>query len=146
MDNLRQIQIIQKAMEGELKLLRGELAKLNDRIQRKQANIRKISDYQKEYAESDKLNTSRETPLLHTNLYSFSKKIMAIVALEEIELNRLISQREILLQKMTKVDLKIKIMQHFENRVLKKVVSLQDKAEERQHDDLAVINQPRDET
>jgi flagellar biosynthesis chaperone FliJ len=146
MDNLRQIKVIQKAMEAELNLLRAELGKMNDRIQRKQANIKKISEYQQEYAESDRLNMSRETPLLHTNLYSFSKKIMAIVALEEMELNKLISHREITVQKITKVDLKIKIMQHFENRVQKKMQDLQEKAEHRQHDDLATIHFKRDET
>ena len=145
MHNIRQIQVIHKALTGERSKLLSELSRLNDRIHKKTATINKISAYQKEYSDGESLQVSKQTPLLHTNLHSFAKKIMSIIVTEEIELNKLVVQRDILSQRLTKMELKIKIMEHFENRVLQKVFTLQERAEARLQDDLASIKDMRED-
>jgi flagellar biosynthesis chaperone FliJ len=146
MQNLQQVKTIHKALELEKNKILSELAKLNDRINKKSATITKISAYQKEYANGENLQTSLITPLLHKNLYSFSKKILAIIAKEEIELNILKSQREVINQRVMKIDLKIKIMGHFEARVLKKIATLQERSEQCMLDDLVSTKDMREES
>jgi flagellar biosynthesis chaperone FliJ len=146
MQNLQQIKTIHKALELERHRILSELAKLNDRINKKSANITKISAYQKEYANGENLQTSLITPLLHKNLYSFSKKILVIIAKEESELNILKSQRDGINQRVMKMDLKIKIIEHFEARVLKKALTLQERSEQSMLDDLASIKSMREES
>ena len=51
MHNIHQIRVIHLALEAELNKIIAELARINDRINKKSATINKITSYQKEYAE-----------------------------------------------------------------------------------------------
>ena len=143
MENLKNIQVLQKGLEHERDKLRFEFSKVTQMIAKRRATITKITQYQKEYANPSHLMTSRETPALAINLNLFSAKIFAMIAAEQMEVVKLENIKSSMLQSLHKLEQKIQLMSVFETRAHSKQHERIQKQESRLQDDLASTTNAR---
>lgn len=143
MRDIRQIQLISKALIKEKEKNLHELAKINLSIEKKIATITKMEIYQKEYANSENLTLSRCVPALNKNLYLFSKTIADVIYQAEIEVINMKKIRASLLSSIEEIDNKINLMNVFDDRIKREAQTKADKLEQTGLDDLSSIRHIR---
>ena len=139
MKNIKQIELIQKALAKEKDKHISDLAKLVKYIDNKIENIRRMTMYQNEYDHSENLQLTKSVPVLNKNLCVFSGKISEMIVQTEIELAGLERSKLSLLQLIEKVENKIRIMDIFEDRARLEAFMQADRQEQNMIDDLTSI-------
>jgi flagellar biosynthesis chaperone FliJ len=145
MKNIRQIEMINKALSKEKEKFVYELSKINIYIARKIELLKKIIAYQKDYSEPNKFNITHSIPLLNKNLESFTNQIKQLINTEEKEINNLQQIRMDKLKELEKVEQKIKVMEQFERKInIEKMNQLENK-EQRSIDEMAANKHTRND-
>lgn len=137
MDDLRQIKAINKAFHKQREKYMFELSKTNKLIQKKTMLIQKMTGYMNEYFNNTSLKMSRSMPSLFNNLNLFIKQIDKVIIDTEREKEILKKSKDSIIKMIVKSDQKIKLMDHFEDRVVKEQIYKQDKVEQLMIDDIS---------
>jgi flagellar biosynthesis chaperone FliJ len=143
MQSIQQVQMIHNALQSERKRFLAELGKVNRYLNKRLGTIEKILSYQHEYSDTNNLKMSRAVPTLHQNLELFSKKIAKLVQNEEFEVKKLENIKESIIDKITNLDQKIKLMANFRDKALMNELLTSDKWEQTMLDDLSVSRRYR---
>lgn len=122
MKNLHHVQLLSKAFHIEKQKYLAELMKINKFIEKKIASINKIIAYQQEYAQGKNLKISKSIPTLYNNFILFLMKLQKLIHAEEQEIEKLKKDCQVILEKLTKVEQKIKIMLQFEEKIQQQVI------------------------
>ena len=138
MQSIQQVQLIHNALISERKRFLIELGKVNRFLNKRLSTIEKMISYQSEYSDNNNLKMSRSVPTLHQNLEMFSKKIAKLVSHEELEVKKLENIKESIIDKITNLDQKIKLMANFRDKALMNELLQNDKMEQVMLDELAV--------
>ena len=137
MKKMHQIKLIHAALERDHKRYLQELAKMNLLIAKKTATIQKMQSYKKDYARDSNLTLTKSVPGLYKNLDAFIQKIDDVIKLEELEMAKVERMRASILQSLSKLDQKIKLMDIFSNRVVTEELFQENKLEQAMLDDLS---------
>lgn len=137
MDNIKQIQVVSKALNKEKDKFLFELARTLNLIEKKHSLIKKMSDYLKDYFDESNLQKSKLVPTLAKNLNSFSLQIENVIAQTEGEIVRLKRSSEVLMSKVQRIDQKINVMDVFANRIKSAKLYKAEKLEQSSIDDIS---------
>lgn len=143
MNDLKQIRIIEKALNKEKEHYFFELSRLNGSVEKKKLLIKKITSYLQEYQNENQLIISKSIPLLHKNLDLFINQMRGVIAQTEREIEHLKQNQLFLMKKIQMVEQKIKLMAHFEEKVLCKLKKRSEKIEQTAIDDMAIMQKQR---
>lgn len=145
MKNLKQVNLIQTALNKERDKLLMDLSQINIYMRKKIDSLNRVIAYQKEYSEGSHLNVTRMIPALHKNLDFFSGKIQNIIITEEKEIENLSEAQKSKLKQIEVVDQKIKLMSSFSESILAEMALKADNMEQLSIDDLSATKQSRGE-
>lgn len=145
MRSLRQIKVINQALDKERERYLRELGMIVKTIEKKQSLIQRMADYRREYFADGNLMLTKAVPTLNKNLDLFDKKMEAIIQQTESEVLQFQKSKEAVMQKITTIDSKIQLMELFKIRIHQKTLVRADKQEQRMLDDLSTIKNVRDD-
>ncbi len=143
MRDISQIQVITGALSKEKDKYLHELGRINASIEKKIATINKMQAYQNEYDNSENLQLSRTVPALNQNIYMFSKVVFDVICQAETEVVSLKKIKDSLLETIKKIDNKIDLMNHFNDRLKFENKARSDKLEQSLLDDLVATERSR---
>lgn len=143
MKDLQQVRMIAKALEKEKEKYMNELFRLNTTIDKKSNLVEKMSSYLKDYYRDDNLKVTKSHPTLLVNFDNFAKQIQDVIARTKTEIKMLLKSQEILLGKIQNSDQKIKLMNVFEEKIIKENQLHASRAEQSAIDDLSSIKSSR---
>lgn len=143
MHDIKQITIILKGLRKERERIMSEIARIGLNIDKKKSLIQKMFSYVKEYHQDGNFQKTKSSAMLLKNLDSFSGQIHDVIMQTEVEIESLVKNREIILNRMVKADQKIKAMELFENRFRHNEFVKDEKIEQMALDESTLIKRSR---
>jgi flagellar biosynthesis chaperone FliJ len=143
MKNINQVKTIHTALTREKERLMGELTRLNLHINRKVESVKKIMAYYRDYSEGNHLDLSKTVPILSKNLDFFSSRMLEIIKIEENEIANLMKHRGSKLSEIEKIENKIRLMNHFSDKITAEVNLQRETQEQMNLDELTTIKHTR---
>lgn len=143
MENLKQIGLISKALNKQRERYLFEISKVNSLIKLKQDLVVKMISYLSEYVADGHLSSTKSNPALLKNFEAFLQQIHAVIVKTENEIQDLIKLRADWLSKLQASDGKISVMDHFEDRTIKRNNEKQSKHEQLTIDDMSLVKHMR---
>ena len=143
MKNLQHVNLIGKKFKHEKNVYLRELSVIQQLLTRKIDSIKKIMVYQQEYSNNTKFKKSYTIPALSQNMDQFLLKLAALIKKEEIEITQLKKKKEMVIERLTVLEHKLKMMENFRDKILQAKTELEEKLIQRAIDDLIAIKHTR---
>lgn len=140
MKDIRQIKVINKALENKKKMVINDIMALNKTIKHKTDLVTKIQRYQDEYQTHNSKGAFNTIPALFSNKYMFSGRIFELVERERKEIDLIKQKISAKMTELMKLEKKISSMEYFEQEIASKEKLKLTAREQKEMDEIINLN------